>query len=126
LPEHLGQGDESLLETRQCINNNNGSIMFKSLLAAFAMTGALALVAAPVSAQCDNSCASANDTECDDGGPGSLYDICGLGTDCADCGTRICNNSCVSSNDNECDDGGPGSVYDICEFGSDCNDCGQR
>jgi sugar lactone lactonase YvrE len=37
---------------------------------------------------CSNTCPTANDTECDDGGPGSLYSICLLGTDCADCGTR--------------------------------------
>lgn len=37
---------------------------------------------------CTNRCASAHDDECDDGGPGSLYDVCALGTDCADCGPR--------------------------------------
>jgi hypothetical protein len=37
---------------------------------------------------CSNSCASANDGECDDGGPNSLYSVCQLGTDCADCGGR--------------------------------------
>jgi hypothetical protein len=39
-------------------------------------------------AGCENSCSTAYDNECDDGGPGSLYSICGLGTDCADCGAR--------------------------------------
>ena len=37
---------------------------------------------------CTNTCGSANDGECDDGGPGSLYSVCALGTDCADCGAR--------------------------------------
>lgn len=37
---------------------------------------------------CSNTCAWANDGECDDGGPGSLYDVCDYGTDCGDCGTR--------------------------------------
>lgn len=37
---------------------------------------------------CTNSCGSANDGECDDGGPNSLYSICALGSDCADCGPR--------------------------------------
>lgn len=37
---------------------------------------------------CSNTCRTAHDGECDDGGPGSLYDICALGTDCADCGPR--------------------------------------
>jgi hypothetical protein len=37
---------------------------------------------------CTNTCRSANDGECDDGGPRSQYDVCALGTDCADCGAR--------------------------------------
>lgn len=37
---------------------------------------------------CTNTCRSANDGECDDGGPGSLYSVCALGTDCSDCGPR--------------------------------------
>lgn len=42
----------------------------------------------PVGGACTNDCATANDSECDDGGPGALYDLCGLGTDCNDCGPR--------------------------------------
>ena len=85
--------------------------------------------ASTASAQCTNTCDTAYDSECDDGGPGSMYSICALGTDCAECGPRaatMCTNTCASSNDNECDDGGPGSMYSICEFGTDCNDCGPR
>ena len=37
---------------------------------------------------CTNTCSSANDGECDDGGPGAEYAVCALGTDCADCGSR--------------------------------------
>ena len=37
---------------------------------------------------CTNTCNSSNDGECDDGGPNSLYNVCALGTDCADCGAR--------------------------------------
>ena len=37
---------------------------------------------------CSNTCQYANDDECDDGGEGSLYSICDLGSDCADCGPR--------------------------------------
>ncbi|GAB5547507.1 MAG: hypothetical protein SangKO_072670 [Sandaracinaceae bacterium] len=37
---------------------------------------------------CSNTCSSSNDGECDDGGPNSLYSVCALGTDCADCGPR--------------------------------------
>ena len=37
---------------------------------------------------CENTCEYANDGECDDGGPNSLFSICELGTDCGDCGQR--------------------------------------
>jgi hypothetical protein len=37
---------------------------------------------------CDETCQYSSDGECDDGGPGSDYHECGLGTDCADCGSR--------------------------------------
>lgn len=37
---------------------------------------------------CTNSCRHAGDGDCDDGGPGSDYSLCELGTDCADCGPR--------------------------------------
>jgi hypothetical protein len=90
---------------------------------------------------CENTCASAHDGECDDGGPGAMYALCGYGTDCADCGVRPaldpisaqsqrwaggCDDSCGSARDGECDDGGPGSLYSICRYGSDCSDCGPR
>ena len=44
-------------------------------------------------ALCTNTCPYANDGECDDGGPGATYDICDLGTDCADCGVRYTSSS---------------------------------
>lgn len=88
---------------------------------------------------CDDSCPYAFDGECDDGGPGSLYDYCDLGTDCGDCGPRdphaepiqplevlFCDDTCPYAFDGECDDGGPGSLYDYCDYGSDCGDCGPR
>lgn len=37
---------------------------------------------------CDDTCPSANDGECDDGGAGSVFALCPLGTDCGDCGPR--------------------------------------
>lgn len=37
---------------------------------------------------CDDSCSSAFDGECDDGGLGAFYDVCAYGTDCYDCGLR--------------------------------------
>lgn len=39
-------------------------------------------------AGCSNTCHFAFDGLCDDGGPGSDYSCCALGTDCADCGDR--------------------------------------
>ncbi len=40
------------------------------------------------SGMCTNTCRTARDGECDDGGPGAIYGICAYGTDCADCGAR--------------------------------------
>ena len=37
---------------------------------------------------CEDTCVSAYDGVCDDGGPGSVYAICPVGTDCYDCGVR--------------------------------------
>jgi hypothetical protein len=37
---------------------------------------------------CTNTCRYANDGDCDDGGPGSSFSLCDLGTDCNDCGPR--------------------------------------
>ena len=36
-------------------------------------------------AVCDNACKHPDDGECDDGGLGSEYSACALGTDCNDC-----------------------------------------
>ena len=37
---------------------------------------------------CSNTCRYARDGDCDDGGANAHYSVCGLGTDCADCGRR--------------------------------------
>jgi len=37
---------------------------------------------------CSDTCRDAMDGWCDDGGEDSMSDICALGTDCTDCGTR--------------------------------------
>jgi hypothetical protein len=37
---------------------------------------------------CTNTCYWARDGECDDGGPGAMWEECTYGTDCADCGPR--------------------------------------
>lgn len=51
--------------------------------------GRSATSAAPASGgRCADTCRTAHDGECDDGGPGALYDVCALGTDCSDCGAR--------------------------------------
>ena len=38
---------------------------------------------------CENTCRWAFDGACDDGGPGSAFSLCELGTDCGDCGPRM-------------------------------------
>ena len=42
---------------------------------------------------CEDSCGTdnvwVNDGYCDDGGPGSDFSVCALGTDCGDCGPRV-------------------------------------
>jgi hypothetical protein len=39
----------------------------------------------PARATCTNTCTYHDDGDCDDGGPGSDYSFCSLGTDCNDC-----------------------------------------
>ncbi|MBU0673011.1 MAG: thrombospondin type 3 repeat-containing protein [Proteobacteria bacterium] len=46
-----------------------------------------------ISATCSDTCAYAGDGVCDDGGDGSAYDVCELGSDCSDCGGRILDDS---------------------------------
>jgi hypothetical protein len=75
---------------------------------------------------CENACRWAGDDECDDGGPGSEFAVCDIGSDCADCGPRLCANTCRFADDDDCDDGGPDSDFNLCELGSDCGDCGAR
>jgi hypothetical protein len=83
---------------------------------------------APVQICTDAPSCATSDGHCDDGGPGSEYNYCNLGTDCIDCGPRmiLCANTCVDSSDGDCDDGGSGSEYNYCSFGTDCIDCGAR
>jgi len=99
--------------------------------------------------KCFETCTHASDTDCDDGGDGSEYSLCDIGTDCVDCGPRlalppppspplptparpiwygstVCLESCVHTADGDCDDGGPGAEYVLCEWGTDCIDCGSR
>ncbi len=48
---------------------------------------------------CNNNCETAYDGDCDDGGSGAAYNLCGLGTDCADCGRRSSGSSSSSGSD---------------------------
>ena len=77
---------------------------------------------------CTNTCTYSTDGGCDDGGRGSEFSSCDIGTDCIDCGTRaaLCSNTCSYASDGVCDEGGPGSQYSVCVLGSDCFDCNQR
>jgi len=40
------------------------------------------------STHCSNTCAHSRDGDCDDGGAGSEWSLCAVGTDCSDCPTR--------------------------------------
>ena len=82
---------------------------------------------------CDDTCNYAQDNVCDDGGTGSSFNVCTLGTDCTDCGARDpCTDNCTPwntsayANDGSCDDGGSGAAYSLCDVGTDCGDCGSR
>ena len=79
---------------------------------------------------CTDSCGHESDGECDDGGPGSVYDECKYGRNYTDCVTRftgpVCTDVCLSANDGECDDGGHDSFGGTCSYGTDCADCGMR
>ena len=46
------------------------------------------LLEARVAGACGETCNYASDNDCDDGGPGSEYSSCALGSDCMDCGPR--------------------------------------
>ena len=84
-------------------------------------------------------CSVRSDGDCDDGGPGSEFNICDCGTDGDDCGPRTSSECrgkgggggggsrrCPFTSDGECDDGGPGHITSICECGTDREDCGPR
>lgn len=67
-----------------------------ALLAAFAFSSLLAIGGClpegggvdALAMVCEDSCRWAGDGECDDGGSGSDYSVCEMGTDCRDCGER--------------------------------------
>lgn len=61
-------------------------IDMKRLIALFSLT--VLIYSCDSESKCSNTCQWANDGVCDDGGSGSTYNLCDLGTDCADCGAR--------------------------------------
>ena len=69
-----------------------------------------------------NTCSHAFDGDCDDGGSGSFFSLCKVGTDAHDCG----DDSCSHSRDGDCDDGGMDSQYSLCSLGTDTTDCHDR
>lgn len=90
----------------------------------------------PSAPGCTDTCAFARNGACDDGGEGSLYSRCELGTDCADCGARDtsappppppsterCDDSCAWALDGVCDDPTSGAWWPLCALGTDCSDC---
>ena len=59
------------------------------MIATRAVSALLLWHVAIVSGQaCSDACSFASDGECDDGGAGSGIQVCPLGSDCTDCGTR--------------------------------------
>ena len=56
---------------------------------AFHMTLTMGSVGGFAAEQCANTCAYANNGECDDGGMNASSAICDHGTDCNDCGIRV-------------------------------------
>ena len=74
---------------------------------------------------CSDTCPTANDGECDDGGADALYSICDFGTDCTDCGARNpddCVPACTSSEGVafECGRDGCGGSCGECAEGEAC------
>ena len=69
---------------------------------------------------CANSCPWASDGECDDGEPGSEYNVCACGTDCADCGNR----ECPAENTDACPAtcGGESCDFWVEHYGKSCAD----
>ncbi len=72
----------------------------------------------PSAGLCEDSCPTAGDGECDDGGEGSLFDVCALGTDCADCGPRTVGTCTPNCTGRSCGDDGCGGTCGTCASGS--------
>ena len=74
---------------------------------------------------CDNSCATANNAICEDGGSDSTDDTCNLGADCSDCGARVDMDEDGYDIDQDCDDDDPTyhpGILDVCNgIDDNCN-----
>lgn len=74
---------------------------------------------------CTEECSTTGDGVCDDGGSGSDGDTCDLGTDCADCGSRIDGDSDGFDDEEDCDDVDPNInplAEDLCNgIDEDCD-----
>jgi hypothetical protein len=68
---------------------------------------------------CTNTCQYAMDGACDDGGAGAAFSVCDLGTDCADCGSRMGGSGSSSSGGSS---GTPRALGEPCSVNSDCAD----
>ena len=84
-------------------------------------SGADEIVVTPI---CDDSCATANDGVCNDGGTDSADATCALGTDCTDCGDRVDYDEDGFDSFSDCNDAdetvNPGVAVDSCD-GKDSN-----
>lgn len=78
---------------------------------------------------CTDTCRFAYDGECDDGGEGAITGLCGLGTDCGDCGARSAGGPPpMMMEGDECPEGCGGDevcvrmhgCLSLCETGGDC------
>jgi len=83
---------------------------------------------APPGTLCEDSCGSAADMECDDGGPDSLYSVCAFGTDCSDCGPRNPADCVPRCEERNCGDNGCGGTCGECAepetcMGGTCSVC---
>ena len=76
--------------------------------------------AAPEGTLCEDTCSSANDMECDDGGPDSMYSICAFGSDCSDCGPRNPADCVPQCEGNNCGDNGCGGTCGECTAPETC------
>lgn len=74
----------------QSLRDRNLVVLYPCIAAALIIHGCDSSTTTSSQPQiCAETCEFAGDGECDDGGPGSITSGCELGTDCADCGSRI-------------------------------------